>query len=204
MPVCVFPYVSSASGEPILQAEESVWLLDTNYQPREFIIETIHVGNALTDWSQALEGGGPSGGFATIFVSRQQAENLLAFENGLDAESRFLVEVEKNSLRSAENTNLARKIEEWANGENGGFRNSYGVYGIAAIPVWDIYEVGLENQYRVLTFLQLFTSGGFLVGVLGLLVVSMRSVQERKREIGMMRSLGFRKLDVIFAVLFEL
>jgi ABC-type antimicrobial peptide transport system permease subunit len=204
LPVCVFPYVSSASGEPILQAEESVWLLDTNYQPREFIIETIHVGNALTDWSQALEGGGPSGGFATIFVSRQQAENLLAFENGLDAESRFLVEVEKNSLRSAENTNLARKIEEWANGENGGFRNSYGVYGIAAIPVWDIYEVGLENQYRVLTFLQLFTSGGFLVGVLGLLVVSMRSVQERKREIGMMRSLGFRKLDVIFAVLFEL
>ncbi|MFW9915715.1 MAG: ABC transporter permease [Candidatus Thorarchaeota archaeon] len=204
LPVCVFPYVSSASGEPLLQAEESVWLLDRNYQPQEFIIEALHYGNALTDWSQALQASGPSGGFATVFVSRQQADNLLAFEGGINAESLFLVEVDKNSLRSEENEHLAHKIEEWANGENGGFRTAYGVYGIAAIPVWDIFEVELDSMYRVLTFLQLFTSGGFLVGVLGLLVVSMRSVQERKREIGMMRSLGFRKLDVIFAVLFEL
>lgn len=202
LPVCVFPYASSASGEPLLQAEESIWLLDKNIQPREFIIETIHVGNALTDWPQALEGGGPSG--AALFVSRQQADNLLAFENGIEAESLFLVEVEKNALRSQENDNLADAIEKWANGESGEFREAYGVYGLAAIPVWDIYEVALDSQFRVLTFLQLFTSGGFLVGVLGLLVVSMRSVQERKREIGMMRSLGFRRLDVIFAVLFEL
>ncbi|MFQ5978661.1 MAG: ABC transporter permease [Candidatus Heimdallarchaeota archaeon] len=202
LPVCVFPYAESASGEPFLQAEESIWLLDRNLQPREFIIETIHVGNALTDWPQTLEGGSPSG--AVIFVSRQQAENLLAFETGIDAEALFLVEVEKNSLRSEANDKLANKIEKWANGENGEFRTAYGVYGIAAIPVWDIYEVALDSQFRVLTFLQLFTSGGFLVGVLGLLVVSMRSVQERKREIGMMRSLGFRQMDVIFAVLFEL
>lgn len=201
LPVCVFPYAESASGEPLLQAEESIWLLDTNLIPREFIIETIHVGNALTDWPQALEGGSSGG---ALFVSRQQAENLLAFENGIDAESLFLVEVEKNSLRSEENDLLAAAIEKWANGENGGFRMAYGVYGIAAIPVWDIYEVALDNMFRVLTFLQLFTSGGFLVGVLGLLVVSMRSVQERKREIGMMRSIGFRQMDVIFAVLFEL
>jgi len=36
------------------------------------------------------------------------------------------------------------------------------------------------------------------------MVVSLRAVSERKREIGMLRAIGYKKLDVILAVLFEL
>ncbi|MFX0115816.1 MAG: ABC transporter permease, partial [Candidatus Hodarchaeota archaeon] len=199
-PLAIVPYLGDGFAGPVVDAGDSIWLLDTDQNAVEFVIATIHFGNALTDWEETLGIWAPG----HIFISEEQAENLLVFREGLDAQSLFLVEVEKNRIKSDENEELANAIEEWANGRNGDFRQDYGVYGIAAIPTWEIFKVELENFYRILTFLQLFTSGGFLVGVLGLLVVSMRSVQERKREIGMRRSLGFRKLDVTFAVLLEL
>ena len=52
--------------------------------------------------------------------------------------------------------------------------------------------------------MQVFTSLGLLVGILGLLVVSVRSVQERRREIGMMRSIGLRRREVVIADILEL
>jgi ABC-type antimicrobial peptide transport system permease subunit len=199
-PLAIVPYLGDGFAGPVVDTGDSMWLLDANQQPVEFTIATIHFGNALTDWEETLGIWAPD----HIFISEEQAENLLVFREGLNAQSLFLVEVEENRIKSDANHELANAIEEWANGRNGEFRQDYGVYGIAAIPTWEIFKVELDGFYRVLTFLQLFTSGGFLVGVLGLLVVSMRSVQERKREIGMMRSLGFRKLDITFAVLLEL
>ena len=52
--------------------------------------------------------------------------------------------------------------------------------------------------------MQYFTTLGFLFGVVSLLVVSVRSVQERKREIGMMRSIGVKRRDVIVSLILEL
>ncbi|MFW9917002.1 MAG: FtsX-like permease family protein [Candidatus Thorarchaeota archaeon] len=199
-PLAIVPYLGQGFAGPVVDVGDSIWLLDVNQQPVEFTIATLHFGNALTDWEEALGIWAPD----HIFISEEQAENLAVFREGINSQSLFLVEVEKNRIKSDANEELANAIEEWANGKNGEFRQSYGVYGIAAIPTWEIFKVELDSFYRILTFLQLFTSGGFLVGVLGLLVVSMRSVQERKREIGMMRSLGFRKLDITFAVLLEL
>ncbi len=183
---------------------ESIWLLATNGTPIEFTVASTFFDNILVNWRDALQAQTGPATYTTIFVSEEMASNLLAFEDGINEESLFLVEVPNRMSISDKNTNLAASIERWANSEEGEFRQNNELYGIAAIPIWDIFEVTFEGTYRMLTFLQLFTSGGFLVGVLGLLVVSMRSVQERKREIGMMRSLGFRKLDVTFAVLFEL
>ena len=40
--------------------------------------------------------------------------------------------------------------------------------------------------------------------ILGLLVVASRSVAERKREIGMLRALGFRRKDILVSVVLEL
>lgn len=200
-PYAIAPFIGDGmDGVPEVDAGDSIWMLDKNQQPVEFAVATVHMGNALTDWQEALGIYGAD----SIFVSEEQAENLLVFNDGLNSQSLFLVEAKNNRIKSDENQELADAIEEWANGETGEFRQEYGVYGIAAIPTWEIFKVELDSFYRILSFLQLFTSGGFLVGVLGLLVVSMRSVQERKREIGMMRSLGFRKLDITFAVLLEL
>ncbi len=205
-PVAITPTLGEVSftGGTGVEPGDSIWLLDKSYIKIEFIVGAIHWGNALTDWQLGLEAEGPPTASNTIFVSEKQAENLLAFSEGHSTHSLFLVEAPGHKLRDNRNVNLAREIEEWANGESGWFRQKNGIYGIAAIPVWNIFETQLDGMYRFFTFMQIFTSGGFIVGLLGLLVVSMRSVQERKREIGMMRSLGFRKLDVTSAVLFEL
>ena len=52
--------------------------------------------------------------------------------------------------------------------------------------------------------MQYFTTLGFLFGIVSLLVVSVRSVQERKREIGMMRSIGVKRRDVTISLILEL
>lgn len=199
------PLVASFTGDLAVEAGESIWLLEKDgVTRREFVAAATDYGNALTNWPTALAAAGPPTLSMVVFLPMAQATELLAFEDGINSQSLFLVEAPDNKLKSKENEELAADIEEWANGADGDFRINHGIYGIAGIPVWDIYEVEFDGMYRFFTFIQIFTSGGFLVGVLGLLVVSMRSVQERKREIGMMRSLGFRKLDVTGAVLFEL
>ncbi|MFQ5980280.1 MAG: ABC transporter permease [Candidatus Heimdallarchaeota archaeon] len=209
-PLAIVRYMQLVMEEVLVTTGDSIWLLDQNNQPVEFTVATLHYGNVLSDWPLAFDTPDQGG----IFISEQQALNLRGFEDGLTTESLFIVEAGANPVKSDANENLAADIEEWANGDPGSgsvapgdqgwFRQNYGIFGIAAIPAWEIFEIELEQMFRIMTFLQLFTSGGFLVGVLGLLVVAMRSVQERKREIGMMRSLGFRKMDVTFAVLMEL
>ena len=52
--------------------------------------------------------------------------------------------------------------------------------------------------------MQAFVSLGLVVGVLGLIVVSLRGISERTREIGMMRALGFQRAEVITAVVIEI
>ena len=52
--------------------------------------------------------------------------------------------------------------------------------------------------------IEIFIGIGLIIGVLGLLIVSHRSVKERKREIGLLRSIGFSKKAVSLAVILEL
>lgn len=210
LPLAIIRYIGEGFAGPAVVEGESIWLLHQDGTPIEFTVATLHGGNVLSDWPTAYDLPDLGG----IFISQEQAVNLQAFDDGLDSHSLFLIRADDHKIRSDENDDLATSIEEWANGnpsgsnvgigEKGWFRQNHGIYGIAAFPAWDIYEIQLDGMFRIMTFMQIFTSGGFLVGVLGLLVVAMRSVQERKREIGMMRSLGFRKLDITFAVLMEL
>ncbi len=65
-------------------------------------------------------------------------------------------------------------------------------------------EVLLELVSQSINFMQAFVSLGLVVGVLGLIVVSLRGISERTREIGMMRALGFQRGEVITAVVIEI
>ncbi len=62
----------------------------------------------------------------------------------------------------------------------------------------------LELISQSINFMQAFVSLGLVVGVLGLIVVSLRGITERTREIGMMRALGFQRAEVITAVVIEI
>ncbi len=145
--------------------------------------------------------GFPGGG--VWFVNDKYASELAAFQGMEDTENLFLVDTEF-PFRSDEAEDLAGDIETFANGMEGDFVTNYGFHGIVACEVYSLFENLLEGQYRFMQFMQLFTTIGFAVGVLGLLVVSVRSVSERRREIGMMRAIGLSQRSVLLTVVIEL
>jgi putative ABC transport system permease protein len=57
---------------------------------------------------------------------------------------------------------------------------------------------------RIVSFLQIYVTFGLVIGSVGMGVISVRNVAERKREIGMMRAIGFPRKQVMLSVLLEL
>jgi putative ABC transport system permease protein len=66
-----------------------------------------------------------------------------------------------------------------------------------------IVDTNLEQQTSFYIVLQAFLGLGLLVGVAGLGVVMFRAVRERRREIGMLRAIGFRSSMVRATFLYE-
>jgi ABC-type antimicrobial peptide transport system permease subunit len=105
------------------------------------------------------------------------------------------------------NEALSGKIEEFSNSQAAESLLTLGdgtFYGITSHHLWDVFYNAYSANASALNFLQTFIATGLFIGIIGLLVVSHRSVKERKREIGMLRSVGFSKKAVSLAVLLEL
>lgn len=182
---------------------DSIYLNLSGGGVQEFVIGSVMDFNPLLDFNTATEG--PPTFSRAWFVNDFWANKLegLAQLNGLS--NIFLGKSSEPDITSSNIDSLITDIEIWSNQKDGEFRQKHNVfYGVVGIPVYDIYEVQLEGQYRFFLFLQAFVSLGFIVGILGLLVVAFRSVAERTREIGMLRALGFRRVDVVISVVLEL
>ena len=141
----------------------------------------------------------PSG----IIVSSEIASQLSLLSYGI---KEFLIET-IYGYDYEKNEELTSRIEEFSNkkGDNSLLTLSKDTfYGITAHHLWDVeYHMNATNA-NALNFLQIFIATGLIIGVIGLLVVSHRSVKERKREIGMLRSVGFSRKAVSLAILIEL
>ncbi|MHA1331885.1 MAG: ABC transporter permease, partial [Candidatus Hodarchaeales archaeon] len=74
----------------------------------------------------------------------------------------------------------------------------------SATTIYSKVESSLQSATQMTNFLQIYVSFGLVVGAVGMAVIAVRNVAERKREIGMMRALGFSKGQVIISVLLEL
>ncbi len=94
-------------------------------------------------------------------------------------------------LTTEENLEVSRNIEAR-------------LLGFDTLCLRDRMEQFMEIITQSVSFMQAFVSLGLVVGVLGLIVVSLRGITERTREIGMMRALGFQRSEVITAVVVEI
>jgi len=94
-------------------------------------------------------------------------------------------------LTTDENVEVSRLVEEK-------------LKGFDTLTLRDRMESVMEFVTQSINFMQAFVSLGLVVGVLGLIVVSLRGITERTREIGMMRALGFQRAEVIAAVVIEI
>jgi len=101
---------------------------------------------------------------------------------------------------------IGQAIENFTNTNNQGYRllaKDNFIFGSSSL-IYTRIETTLQMTNRIASFLQIYVSFGLVVGAVGMGVISVRNVAERKREIGMMRAIGFPRKQVMLSVLLEL
>ena len=76
-------------------------------------------------------------------------------------------------------------------------RKSLVTYGFYAIVIEEAIEQFLEVQNAFFDLFNAFLALGLIIGIVGLGIVTLRSVYERRHEIGMMRAVGFKRRAVV-------
>jgi ABC-type antimicrobial peptide transport system permease subunit len=138
--------------------------------------------------------------------------NFLAEADGKTSISRaqnqydqFLIKT-TYAMNDPELQSLAQAIEDFTNTNNEGYRNlaEDNFYITSTTVLYSKVEQSLVMIERVVSFLQIYVTFGLVIGAVGMAVISVRNVSERKREIGMMRAIGFPRTQVMLSVLLEL
>jgi putative ABC transport system permease protein len=75
--------------------------------------------------------------------------------------------------------------------------------GADAQTVRSIVSTAQSQSSGFFTLMQQFVAAGLLVGIAGVGVIMFRAVRERRREVGVLRSLGFQPASVARAFMFE-
>ena len=82
-------------------------------------------------------------------------------------------------------------------------RQAFLTNGADADTVRSSIDTQLAQQSGFFTLMQQFVAAGLIVGIAGIGVIMIRAVRERRREVGVLRSLGFQPGAVGRAFLFE-
>jgi ABC-type antimicrobial peptide transport system permease subunit len=166
--------------------------------------------------SSGLGGGGGndiSAALGTIYIPGYWA-NQTAFFSGSNAVSaaraadQFDYYLVKTSypIDSSQISAVAQKIEAFTNTNDQGYRALTGDDFVvaSATALYSKVESSMQMVTRLISFLQIYVTFGLVIGAVGMGIISVRNVAERKREIGMMRAIGFPKAQVMTSVLLEL
>jgi putative ABC transport system permease protein len=124
--------------------------------------------------------------FPGLFV---QKDGLLKDFKQVRGNNMFLIKV-----RSGENIEkVAKQLEA-----------DLSIIGMNVIVLEEMLKDLSKSMESIFQLFELFMSLGLVVGVAALGVLSVRTVIERKQEIGIMRAIGYRRSMVLKAFLFEM
>jgi ABC-type antimicrobial peptide transport system permease subunit len=199
------PMNTSSQGFPVYRAFTIGGHLDTQRGGGFPLAASMNYASGDLDLSSIL---------GTIYLPENWANqtNFLGEANGKTSSSRepnqydsYIVKTEL-AIDDPELQNIAQKIEEFTNTNDQGYRlltEDDFIFG-SSTPIYARIETTLMMTDRISSFLQIYVSFGLAIGAVGMAVISIRNVAERKREIGMMRAIGFPRGQVMLSVLLEL
>jgi hypothetical protein len=134
-----------------------------------------------------------------------EADGVTSTSRAPDQYNQFLIKTTYD-MDAPEILSLAQTIEDFTNTNDEGYRSiaEDNFYVAGATVLYSKVEQSLEMVQRVVSFLQIYVTFGLAIGTIGMTVIAVRNVSERKREIGMMRAIGFPRSQVLLSVLLEL
>ena len=199
------PMNTSSLGFPIYQAFTIGGSLDSQRAGGFPLGTELGVGGGESDFSAIL---------GTLYLPEHWAvkTNFLGEANGQTLTSRgkdqydsFLIKTNL-SIDDPQLEDIAQAIEEFTNTNDEGYRllATDNFFVASSVLTYSRIESTLEMMDRITSFLQIYVTFGLAIGAVGMGVISVRNVSERKREIGMMRAIGFPRSQVILSVLLEL
>lgn len=120
-----------------------------------------------------------------IFMGKSQLQQLLPVVEG---DSLFLIKVAKG-VNPLDVTYDLKK--------------GYKVFGMDAKVVHDEVEQLNQQSQMVFELLEVFLGLGLIIGIASLGAITLRSIVERRRDIGMMRAMGFQQNQILDFLLIE-
>jgi len=198
------PMNTSAYGVPIHQSFTIGGRLDSQ-RAGGFPLTSFQLGGGDFEFSEAL-------GRLYLPVHWANQTNFLGEADGETSISRapnqfdyFLIKT-TYQIDDDQIEEVAQTIEEFTNTKDQGYRQLVddNFFVADATVLYSKIEASLEMSERIVSFLQIYVTFGLVIGSVGMGVISVRNVAERKREIGMMRAIGFPRKQVMLSVLLEL